>query len=147
MRPPRVGGGRDPEGCGLFFAGQDGLIFGGDFGGDREVAVFDDDFLTFFGGDELQELRGQRVHGGAGFFVHVDVEETGQRVITAEAVFVGGGDLFAVWFGGERQGAHAGRDVADSRVTDAVLVGAGAAFLNDGDLVQVAAPAAAGARK
>jgi RND family efflux transporter MFP subunit len=38
-------------------------------------------------------------------------------------------------------------EILEGLSADAVLVGAGAAFLNDGDLVQVAAPAAAGARK
>ena len=38
-------------------------------------------------------------------------------------------------------------EIIDGLSADAVLVGAGAAFLNDGDLVQVAGPAAAGAGK
>ena len=38
-------------------------------------------------------------------------------------------------------------EILEGLNADAVLVGAGASFLNDGDLVQVAAPAAAGTRK
>ena len=61
---------------------------GRQLGRQREVSVLHHDFLALLRADELQKLRRQFVQLGTRLFVHIDVEESGDRITGVEAVFI-----------------------------------------------------------
>ncbi len=62
-------------------------LVAGDFRGEAEVAVFNDDFLSGLRSYELEELGLEGVHRLTGLFVDVNVEEPSERVFAAQTVF------------------------------------------------------------
>ena len=55
--------------------------------GQRHITVFEDHFLTLLGQHHLDELTLQRSQLAIRRLVHVNVEETRQRVSTGDGVF------------------------------------------------------------
>ena len=85
--------------------------------------------MAGLGCDELDELGLERVHWLTGLLVHVDVEESSERVFTAQAVLEGGFEGFGVG-AFERNCTDTGSCVSDAGIPDPAEVAGDA--LHDG---------------